>query len=305
MSSPSQKKTLIVIVGPTAIGKTRLSIQVAKQFKAEIISADSRQFFKEMSIGTAKPSITELAAVPHHFVDFISVRDDYSAGQFERDALAKINDLHKKHHVVVMVGGSGLYINAVCNGFDELPRSLEIRKVLMSRLETEGLEVLADELQNLDPDYHKQIEVQNTQRVIRGLEVCLVSGKTYTSFRAGKKVIRPFKMIKIGLKEERSLINERINLRVDKMIEDGLIDEVKNLSGYKSLNALKTVGYREIFEYLNGTCTLDEAVENIKKNTRNFAKRQMTWFKRDGEITWYNIGDQVNIKEDLKEAIHE
>lgn len=285
----------MVIAGPTAIGKTRLAITLAKALNTEIISCDSRQFFTEMSIGTAKPSAEERAAAPHHFVDCKSVVEEYSAGQFERDVLARLDELFVEHRVVIMVGGSGLYIDAITKGFDYVPADLEIRKSLMQRLEDEGLESLQQELKTLDPEHYARMDIQNTQRLVRALEVCLASGTTFSSFRKETDAQRPFNFIKIALTAERELIYERIEQRVDEMIEAGLIDEVKSLRPHRELNALKTVGYREVFAHLDGESTLEEAIEEIKMNTRRFAKRQLTWFRRDDGYRWFDTTNSDEI----------
>jgi len=290
-------KQLISIVGPTAIGKTSTSIALAKLHNSEIISADSRQFFKEMAIGTAKPDPKEMDGVPHHFVDFLSVQDPYTAGQFEKDAIAKIEELHKDNNVAIMVGGSGLYVNAVTNGMDDIPSDINLRENLNNELEEKGIVPLQLELKRLDPEHYEFMDIHNPQRLIRAVEVCRLSGKTYTSFRNKKKKIRPFNIIKIGLTAEREIIYDRINQRVDLMIEAGLVDEVKSLHELKSLNALQTVGYRELFEHYEGHVTLDEAIENIKMNTRRFAKRQMTWFKKDKDTKWFDYKDTQQIKD--------
>lgn len=304
MASQLHRNTLFVVIGPTAIGKTSLSIQIARHFNTHIISADSRQFFREMSVGTAKPSPEELASAPHHFVDFLSVGEDYSAGQFEREALAKMESLFPKHPQLVMVGGSGMYVNAVCNGLDKLPRSLEIRNELMSRLSKEGLSTLFEELNELDPDYAREVDSQNPQRVIRALEVCLESGNPFSSFRKNQSAERPFNIVKIGLTAEREVVNARIEKRVDQMIKNGLVPEVEALLPFKDLNALKTVGYREIFEFLDQKHSLDEAIENIKKNTRQFAKRQMTWFKKDSDTKWFDISETDQVIPYLDSLLH-
>jgi tRNA dimethylallyltransferase len=300
MSAP---KKLISIVGPTAIGKTSLAIVVANHFQSEIISADSRQFYKDMSIGTAKPSEEELSKAPHHFVDFLPVDKLYSAGDFERDALLKISEIHQAKDVVVMVGGSGLYVNAVCLGLDDMPADIALRKQLMIQLDTDGLATLQGQLQELDPIGYEQMDHMNTQRVVRALEVCLTSGRPFSSFHKDQNKERPFDVITIGLTAERPLIYERINVRVDQMLEAGLVDEVKSLVPKREENALKTVGYREIFEFLDGDIEWEEAVERIKKNTRNFAKRQLTWFKKQ-PTTWFDSTEFDSVIPYLESRIH-
>lgn len=283
-------KTLIVIVGPTAIGKTALSIQLAKHLKTDIISCDSRQFYKEMNIGTAVPSLEELEAAKHYFIQNRSVFDIYNVGQFEIDALKKLEELFEIHQTVIMVGGSGLYIDAVIKGFDVFPEiDPKIREQLINRLEEEGIKTLQHELQKLDPLSYESIAIDNPHRLIRALEICIGSNQPYSSFINKEKKQRNFRVVKIGLEAERSVLYDRINKRVDLMIENGLIDEAKNLFQHKDLNALQTVGYRELFSYFDGSISLEKAIEEIKKNSRRFAKRQLTWFRRDPEIIWYSF----------------
>jgi tRNA dimethylallyltransferase len=283
------QKYLIVVSGPTAIGKTALSLEIAKKYNSEIISCDSRQFFKEMSIGTAVPSKDELEEVKHHFIQNMSIADTYSVGKFERDALTKIEELHKSSNIVVMVGGSGLYIDAVCRGLDDFPTvSKELRDELNNRCKTEGIEVLANELQLIDPEYHKIVDKLNPHRIIRALEIYKASGKTFTSFRIRQQQQRNFKTVKVILSREREELYQRINKRVDIMLEQGLLKEVKSVYQYKDNNALQTVGYKELFAHLDGEISLEFAISEIKKNTRRYAKRQMTWFRRDPETVFFN-----------------
>lgn len=297
-------KTLVVIVGPTAIGKTALSIQLAQHFSTEIISADSRQFFKEMEIGTAKPSKEELNAAKHHFIDSHSIHTFFSTGDFETEALKSIEQIFLEHDIAVMVGGSGLYINAVCNGLDELPETdLNIRTMLNSLLAEKGLEEIQNQLKAVDPEYYERVDQSNPQRMVRGLEFYLSVGAKLSSFQTNSKKIRPFKMIKIGLNTDRAKLYERINLRVDQMIEAGLVDEVRSLLSFKGLNALNTVGYTELFNYLDGDVTLPEAIASIKQNTRRFAKRQLTWFRKDQETKWFEPDQTVEIIHYIKENL--
>jgi tRNA dimethylallyltransferase len=283
------QKYLIVVSGPTAIGKTALSLEIAKKYNSEIISCDSRQFFKEMSIGTAVPSKDELEEVKHHFIQNMSIADTYSVGKFERDALTKIEELHKSSNIVVMVGGSGLYIDAVCRGLDDFPTvSKELRDELNNRCKTEGIQVLANELQLIDPEYHKIVDKLNPHRIIRALEIYKASGKTFTSFRIRQQQQRNFKTVKVILSREREELYQRINKRVDIMLEQGLLKEVKSVYQYKDNNALQTVGYKELFAHLDGEISLEFAISEIKKNTRRYAKRQMTWFRRDPETVFFN-----------------
>lgn len=296
-----QQKTLIVIVGPTAIGKTVLSIKIAQYYQTEIISADSRQFFREISIGTAKPSTKELSIIPHHFINSHSIKEDFNVGAFEREALAKMDELFKVNNVLVMVGGSGLYINAVLYGFDEIPKAdVNIREQLNQQFQKEGIESLQNQLQQLDQEYFKEVDIQNPQRIIRALEVCLSTGKTFSSFRNSPKKIRNFNTVLIGLDTEREILYERINHRVDLMINEGLLKEVESLKEYQHLNALKTVGYSEIFNYLNGDWSLEVAIDKIKQNSRNFAKRQLTWFRKNKEIVWFDSKNTETIFKYLK-----
>lgn len=282
-------KNLIVVVGPTAIGKTSLSIKIAKALDCEIVSADSRQFYKEMSIGTAVPTTQELNEVKHHFIQHLCIHDDYSVGDFERDGIDLINHLFQNNNYVVLVGGSGLYVDAITKGLDEFPDvDPQIRIQLKKLVDDEGIEALQHKLQKLDPVHYHKVDIHNTHRLMRALEVCIATGKTYTSFLSKPKKNRPFSIIKIGLSAERAIIYDRINQRVDIMLKEGLIDEVKSLQPYESLNALNTVGYKEIFRALKGIWTEDFATSEIKKNTRRYAKRQLTWFRKDKEITWFD-----------------
>ncbi len=285
----SQKKSLITIVGPTAIGKTRLAIEIAKHYSTEIISCDSRQFYKEMNIGTAVPSKDELEEVTHHFIQNRSIHEDYNVGQFEKDALLKLKTLFLKHDVVVMVGGSGLYVDAVLKGFDYFPEiNSDIRIKLNIKLEEKGIEFLQNQLKILDNESYEAIAIENPQRLIRALEICIGTGKPYSSFKNQQKKKRNFNSILVGLHGDREKVYERINHRVDLMMQEGLLKEVEGLLSYKNLNALKTVGYKELFKYFNGEIDLDFAIAEIKKNTRRFAKRQFTWFKRYKDLQWFD-----------------
>lgn len=285
----SSSKYLITIVGPTAIGKTALSIQLAQHFNTEIISCDSRQFYKEMTIGTAVPTKDELTAAKHHFIQNRSIFEDYSVGDFERDALNKLDELFKVHDIIIMVGGSGLYVDAVLNGLDYFPEiAPSVRKKLNKELEEQGLGYLQNKLKQLDINTYHQIALDNPHRIIRALEVCIGSGKPYSSFKNKPKAVRKFNSIKVGLQADREIIYDRINQRVDIMIQEGLIEEAKKLHPQKKLNALQTVGYRELFEAFEGSITTEFAIEEIKKNTRRFAKRQLTWFRKDASILWFD-----------------
>jgi tRNA dimethylallyltransferase len=287
---PSKKSLLICVVGPTAIGKTALSIEIANFFSSEIISADSRQFFKEMSIGTAVPSSEELEAVPHHFIQNKSIFDGYSVGDFEKEALTQLDVLFNVHPIVVMVGGSGLYVDAVVKGLDNFPKvDPTIREALNAIFDAEGLQALQEELKIADPDYYKKVDIYNHHRLIRALEIYRGTGKPFSSFMNQDSQERNFNTLFIGLTAERAVIYNRINRRVDVMIENGLVEEAQDLMPHKELNALQTVGYRELFQYFEGTLTLDEAISEIKKNTRRFSKRQTTWFKKNDAIHWFDF----------------
>lgn len=286
-------KFLISIIGPTAIGKTALSIKLAQHFNTEIISADSRQFFREMQIGTAAPSKDELASAKHNFIHHKSIHDSYNVGAFEKDALNCIQKLFKKQNIVIMVGGSGLYVDAVTKGLDDFPEvDSNIRKALNEKLKNNGLITLKNQLKILDIKTFESIAIDNPHRVIRALEICIGTGKPYSSFLNKAKEKRNFKTISIGLTAERDVIYYRINQRVDLMMEAGLLNEVEELIEHKNLNALNTVGYKELFNYLDGEWPLDFAISEIKKNTRRFAKRQLTWFKRDNETLWFDYAEE-------------
>ena len=285
-------KTLISVVGPTAIGKTSLAISLANHYKTEIISADSRQFYKELRIGTAVPSQKELDAAPHHFIQHKSIFDYYSVGEFEKETIALLDSLFDSHDKVILVGGSGLYVDAVTKGLDDFPDvPPSIREKLNTTLEKEGIKVLRAKLKLLDEEYYEKVDLDNPHRLIRALEICLDTGKPYSSFLKKKKVKRPFQTITIGLTADRALIYERINQRVDMMISNGLLEEAQKVYPHRELNALQTVGYKELFNYLDGTWTLDFAIAEIKKNTRRFAKRQLTWYKKNREIIWFDFDE--------------
>lgn len=290
-------KRLIVVVGPTAVGKTAECIRLAGMLDTEIVSADSRQFYKEMNIGVARPSVSELATISHHLIAHISVSQDYNAAMYERDASEVIGKLFQEKDDVVLTGGSGLYVNAVCNGMDDIPDKDEsIRQELNDLFDKQGLEPLQKELQEKDPEYWEIVDKRNHIRLIRALEVCRQTGRTFSSFRSQKKTKRDFDIIKIGIRRSRENLLERIYRRVDCMIEQGLIEEVKGLYGYRNLQALNAVGYKEIFDFLDGKTSLQEAVEQIKINTRRYAKRQMTWFCKDKEIQWLDAEKDLDWK---------
>jgi len=298
-------KNLIVVVGPTAVGKTDLCVKLAAHYKTEIISADSRQFYREMSIGTAKPTPEEQKGIPHHFVDSHSITEEYNAGAYEQEALQLLEQLYKKHDVVIVTGGSGLYVRALCEGMDEMPETEPaIREQLTRILQTEGLEPLLQKLQELDPVYYSLVDKANQQRVIRALEVSLSSGQPYSSFRKSERVVRPFRIIKIGLTRDRQELYARIDQRMDLMLEQGLLEEAKALYPYRHHNALQTVGYKEIFDYLEGKYDWNEAVRLLKRNSRRYAKRQLTWFtKHPDEYTWFHPQQLPDIIRFIDKAI--
>jgi tRNA dimethylallyltransferase len=297
-------KNLIVIAGPTAIGKTALSIAVAKTFNCPILSADSRQFFKEMNIGTAKPTVAEMRGITHYFIDSHSVSDEYNVGKYETEAISLLDDLFKNQDTVILVGGSGLYIDAICKGFDELPEAdTEIRNKIKTFFETDGIGGLQKLLKELDITYYNKVDLLNPQRMSRALEVCLTTGLPYSTLREGKTKKRNFNIIKIGLNTSREVLYNRINERVDEMLQNGLLEEVKSLQSFKHLNALQTVGYKELFDHLENKTDLNTAIDLIKQNTRRFAKRQLTWFRRDEEMKWFEPTESEKIIKFISDKI--
>jgi tRNA dimethylallyltransferase len=292
----SHKKTVIIIAGPTAVGKTAVAIKVAQHFRTEIISADSRQCFKELNIGVARPSKEELQKVKHHFIASHTIQKEVTAATFEKYAIDKVNELFEKHDVVTMAGGTGLYIKAFCEGLDEVPAiNTEIRNTIVTNYNNGGVEWLREQVQKSDPVFFLKGEIQNPQRMMRALEVKLSTGRSILSFHSRQKKKRDFNIAKIGLELPKEELHQRINKRVDKMIEQGLIEEVKSLQPFKHLNALQTVGYSEIFDYLDKKVSLEEAINEIKRNTRQYAKRQMTWFRKDKEIKWFAPSEIMEI----------
>jgi tRNA dimethylallyltransferase len=282
-------KTLISIVGPTAVGKTALTLELGRQFNTEIISADSRQFYKELNIGTAKPSQEELNQVPHHFINSHSIQDTFSAGDFEKDGLAKIDSLFQRHDLLLMVGGSGLFVNAVIEGLDDLPRPKEgLRELLNQNYKEKGINFIRERLSKIDPVYYKAVDISNPQRMIRAIEVFETTGIPFSIWRKNNKKERNFRTLSIGLNIERNLLYDQINQRVDDMINNGLLKEVETLLPFKEYSPLKTVGYTELFDYIDGKYTLEEAVAKIKQNTRKYAKRQLTWFRKNQNTVWFN-----------------
>lgn len=288
---------LIVITGPTAVGKTELCMELAQWLNIPIINADSRQMFRELKIGTAAPTDKQLQQVRHYFVGNLSISDYYSASMYEQDVNKLLAELFTTSNYALLTGGSMMYIDAVCNGIDDIPTVDETTRQLMKqRLAEEGLEALVEELKQLDPEHYEVVDRQNPRRVVHALEICHMTGKTYTSFRKAEKKQHPFQIVKIGLNRDRSELYERINLRVDKMIQNGLVDEARNLTSYRHANALNTLGYKELFNYFDGIWNLDEAIERIKGNTRRYARKQLTWFKRDSTMRWFHPNDVELIK---------
>jgi len=286
-----RNKTCVIIVGPTAVGKTSLAIELAQHFNTQIISADSRQCYKELNIGVAKPSPGQLQKVKHYFINSHSIQDEVNAKVFEEYSLLKANEIFKQNDIAVMVGGTGLYIKAFCEGMDEVPVvDAEMKKVIITNYNNGGLEWLRDEVKKTDPIFFYKGEIKNPQRMMRALEVKLSTGRSIIDFQSHKKKERDFKIIKIGLQLPKEELHQNINNRIEDMMNNGLLDEVKSLSSFKNLNALQTVGYKELFDHLEGNLSLDDVIERIKINTRQYAKRQMTWFKKDKDVRWYNPG---------------
>lgn len=299
-----QKPLLVVVLGPTGVGKTAVAVALAQKFQAAILSADSRQFYKEIPIGTAQPSPEELNAVKHFFIADHTITDAIDAGRYGREARAILEQEFAKHRVVIMAGGSGLYIDAVVNGFDALPDAdAAIREELQGAFEEKGIEALQEELKKLDPEFYEEIDRNNPSRLIRAIEVCRLSGKKYSELRVGKPDTLPFRVIKIGLDLPREELYDRINKRVDEMMKSGLEEEARTVFEHRKLNALQTVGYKELFDYFDGTITKEKAVELVKQHSRNYAKRQLTWWRRDDQIHWFNPGEFVAMEELIREKI--
>ncbi len=298
------KKNLICIVGPTAVGKTNLCLKLAKNFQTVILSSDSRQFYRELELGTAKPSALELQLIPHYFINSISIFDPYDVKQFEREALALLSELFREHDCAIVTGGSGLFVDVLAHGIDELPPiPKNIRKSLDLRFENEGLATLQEQLAKLDPDYHEVVDLKNPQRLIRALEVCLATGQPYSSFRSKKKIQRPFRILWVGLNRDRAELYQRIDQRMEEMIEKGLFEEARKLYPYRDLNALQTVGYTEIFGYLEAQYDKEEAIRLLKRNSRRYAKRQLTWFRKNPEIKWFHPDQYEEILSYLKDQM--
>jgi len=299
------KKFLIVIAGPTAVGKTAFAVTAAQYFSTEIISADSRQFYKELSIGVARPSEAELSLVKHHFIASHSIHDYFTAGMYELSVIELLNRLFQNHDVIVLTGGSGLYIDAVCNGIDDLPDiDMDIRNKVLERYENEGIEPLVEDLKSIDPAYYQTADLANPKRIFKALEIFYMTGKPYSEFLTNPKKERNFNIIKIVLNKAREELYQQINQRVDMMMETGLLDEARNLYPLRKLNALNTVGYKELFEYFDNKITLKQAIDKIKQNTRHYAKRQITWFKRNNDYTWFDATNKELILQFLQKEIH-
>lgn len=299
-------KTLIVIIGPTGIGKTELSLQVAETLHTDIISADSRQLYADLKIGTAAPTPDQLARVRHHFVGMLQLTDYYSAARYEEDVLQKLDELFRTHSAVVLTGGSMMYIDAVCTGIDDIPTVDAVtRERMRERYEQEGLDTLCAELKLLDPEYYRTVDLKNPKRVVHALEICYMTGKTYTSFRTSTRKERPFRILKIGLRRDREELYARINRRVDQMMEEGLLDEARSVYPYRHLNSLNTVGYKELFNYFDGTWSLEFAIEKIKQNSRIYSRKQTTWFKRDEDIHWFHPDQLPEIQQFILDALKE
>lgn len=297
-------KHLVVIAGPTGSGKTDLSIRVARYYHCPIISTDSRQFYRGIPIGTAQPTAEELQMAEHHFIADRELKDDFNSGAYETEALSRLEELFQKHDIVVAVGGSGLYIKALCEGMDDLPEvDPRLREELNTRCKAEGVEALAEELRSLDPDFYEVVDRKNPARVVRALEVCISTGKTYSSLRSGVKRQRPFNIIKIAVSMDREVLYERIDLRVDKMVQAGLYDEALKVYPLRELNALQTVGYREWFDHFDGKISREEAIELIKRNSRRYAKRQLTWFRADKDFEWFEPSETEKILEYIDSKI--
>lgn len=280
--------TLVVVLGPTGVGKSDISIQLAKYFSTDIISADSRQFFRELSIGTAVPDQEDLKSVCHHFIQNRSIHDYYNVSEYETEAIELINQLFKTKNPLILTGGSMLYLKTICKGIDDIPTiSSDIRKEVLTWFGENGLEALQQRLLKLDPEYYEVVDLNNPKRLLHAVEICQMTGLTFTSFRKSTVRERPFRIIKIGINQSREILYQRINERVEKMMEAGLLEEVKSVYPFKELNSLNTVGYKELFAYLDGNCLLAEAVDLIKRNSRKYARKQLTWFRRDNEINWF------------------
>lgn len=297
-------KTLIVLLGPTGVGKTNISLKIAEEFHAPIISSDSRQLYRELKIGTAAPTEAELQKAQHYFIATHTIHEEYNAGQYEQDVIRLLDDLYRHTDVAMLVGGSMMYIDAVCNGMDELPAiSAEVRNYWINAYREHGLAFLQDELRRTDPEHFQQVDIQNYKRVMHALEICMMTGKKYSELRTGVKKQRNFRICKIGLNRPRQELYDRINARVDEMILQGLVQEAEQFYQFKELNTLNTVGYKELYAWMDGKCSFDDAVNLIKQDSRRYAKRQLTWFRRDAEIAWFYPDDESEILRHIHDFI--
>lgn len=293
MKQAASEKTLLVLLGPTGVGKTDISLQLAEHFRCPVISSDSRQFYKELKIGTAAPDEQQLLRVKHYFIGSHSIHDEYNAGQYEIDVMELLQKLFLEHDVVMLVGGSMMYIDAVCNGIDDIPSiDAETRKFWTLQLEEKGVEFIKNELKRLDPVHYNEVDLNNTKRILHALEICSITGKPFSEIRTGIRKKRPFNIVKIGLNLPREELYERINQRVIQMMKDGLLEEARQYYQFRHLNTLNTVGYKELYEYMDGKCTIEFAVNMIQQDSRRYAKRQMSWFNRDNEIVWFHPQDK-------------
>lgn len=296
--------TLIVLTGPTGVGKTELSLRLAEHFQTSIVSSDSRQLYADLKIGTAAPTPEQLQRVPHHLIGTLQLTDYYSAAQYEQEALAILENLFTQRDVVLLTGGSMMYVDAICKGIDDIPTiDAETRELMLQKLESEGLEHLCAELKLMDPEYYRIVDLKNHKRVVHALEICYMTGKTYTSYRKQQKKERPFRIIKIGLTRDRAELYDRINRRVDQMMDEGLLEEARTVYPYRALNSLNTVGYKEMFQYLDGTWDLPFAIEKIKQNSRIYSRKQMTWFKRDEEMRWFHPEQEAEVLAYIRKEI--
>lgn len=298
------KHSLVILLGPTGVGKTELSLRIAGYFNSPIISSDSRQLYKDLPVGTAAPTADQMKRVKHYMVGTLELSDYYSASNFETDVIALLSELHQQHPVIIMSGGSMMYIDAVCKGIDDMPTvTSDIRDSIYQQFEQEGLAPILEELRISDPTHYEEVDRHNYKRVIHAVEICRMTGKPYSSFRTQIKKERPFQIIKIGLTRDRDELYDRINRRVDQMLADGLLEEARRVYPYKHLNSLNTVGYKEMFQYLDGNWPLDFAIEKMKRNSRVYARKQMTWFKRDTEITWFHPDQEQDIIQYIQHAV--
>lgn len=296
--------TLIVLTGPTGVGKTELSLRLAEHFQTSIVSSDSRQLYADLKIGTAAPTPEQLQRVPHYLIGTLQLTDYYSAAQYEQEALAILENLFTQRDVVLLTGGSMMYVDAICKGIDDIPTiDAETRELMLQKLESEGLEHLCAELKLMDPEYYRIVDLKNHKRVVHALEICYMTGKTYTSYRKQQKKERPFRIIKIGLTRDRAELYDRINRRVDQMMDEGLLEEARTVYPYRALNSLNTVGYKEMFQYLDGTWDLPFAIEKIKQNSRIYSRKQMTWFKRDEEMRWFHPEQEAEVLAYIRKEI--